>query len=71
MDVNRKAGQSTFVKVNYLFDVNFCQVDTTTGECVAGTSQELSVFNNVFESYFWNILNNGTRLVQVRLYPRQ
>jgi len=70
VDVNRKAGRSTFVKVNYLFDVWFCQVDPATGQCVAGTSQELSVFNNVFESYFWNILNNGTRIVQVRLYPR-
>ncbi len=70
VDLNRKAGGSTFVKVNYLFDVWFCQVDTLTGECMEGTSVELSVFNNVFESYFWNILNNGTRNVQVRLYPR-
>ncbi len=70
VDVNRKAGKSTFVKVNYLFDVWFCQVDPVTHACTAGTSQELSVFNNVFESYFWNILNDGTRIVQVRLYPR-
>ena len=70
VDVNRKAGKSTFVKVNYLFDVWFCQVDATTGLCTDGTSQELSVFNNVFDNYFWNILNDGTRIVQVRLYPR-
>jgi hypothetical protein len=70
VDVNRKTGRSTYVKVNYLFDVNFCQVDTLTGECTAGTLEEYSVFNNVFSSYFWSILNDGTRLVQVRLYPR-
>jgi hypothetical protein len=70
VDVNRKTGRSMYVKVNYLFDVNFCEIDTDTGECTAGTSEELSVFNNVFSSYFWNILNDGTRLVQVRLYPR-
>lgn len=70
VDVNRKAGRSTYVKVNYLFDVWYCQVDPLTGACTAGTSEELSVFNNVFSSYFWSILNDGTRLVQVRLYPR-
>ncbi len=70
VDVNRKAGKSTYVKVNYLFDVWFCQVDPVTQQCTAGTSQELSVFNNVFDNYFWNILNDGTRIVQVRLYQR-
>ena len=70
VDVNRKAGRSTYVKVNYLFDVWFCQVDPLTGACTAGSAEELSVFNNVFSSYFWNILNDGTRVVQVRLYPR-
>ncbi len=66
--ISRKAGKSTFVKANDLFDVWFCQVDTTTNTCSAGTSVELSVFNDVFESYFWNILNDGTRNVQVRIY---
>ena len=70
VEVNRQTGKSTFVKVNELFDVMFCTVDTSTGECTAGTTQELSVFNNVFDSYFWSILNNGTRIVQVRMYPR-
>ena len=37
-------------------------------EC-ASNEVELSVFNDIFSEYFWNILNNGTRLVQVRLYP--
>ena len=43
-----------------------------TGEaCECFTAPiELSVFNDIFDEYFWNILNDGTRLVQVRLYPR-
>jgi len=68
--ISRKTGKSVFVKANELFDVNFCQVDTTTNLCIAGTSIELSVFNDVFEEYFWQILNDGSRNVQVRIYPR-
>lgn len=68
--LNRKTGKATWFNVNFLFDVHFCQVDTTTGLCVPGTEDELSVFNDVFEDYFWSILNNGARIVQVRLYPR-
>ena len=67
VDVNRKTGKSTWVKVNYLFDVWFCQVDPVTHACTTA-AEELSVFNNTFEDYFWNILNDGTRNVQVRLY---
>jgi hypothetical protein len=70
VDLNRKTGKSVFVKVNELFEVNFCQVDPDSNTCVAGTEELLSVFNDVFSQYFWSILNNGTRLVQVRLYPR-
>jgi len=78
VDVNRKTGRSTYVRVNELFDVHWCQVIDSDGNgildendtCAAGTEVELSVFNNVFSSYFWNILNNGTRNVQVRLYPK-
>jgi len=73
--ISRKTGKSVFVKANELFDVWFCQVDVldkdqdgVTDECIEGTEQELSVFNNVFEDYFWNVLNNGTRNVQVRIY---
>ena len=67
--VNRKTGKSTWVKVNYLFDVLFCDIDPATNQCIAGTTEEYSVFNDVFEDYFWNIVNNGTRNVQVRIYP--
>lgn len=68
VDLNRKTGKATWVRVDDLFDVYFCEVDTTTGMCIDGTTEELSVFNNVFEDYFWNILNDGTRIVQARLY---
>jgi hypothetical protein len=68
VDLNRKTGKSSWVRVNDLFDVNFCQVDQTTGLCMDGTTEELSVFNSVFDDYFWNILNDGTRIVQARLY---
>lgn len=70
VDLNRKTGRSTWTNVNSLFDVNFCQVDPVTQACIAGTTEELSVFNDVFENYFWSLLNNGTRNIQVRLYPR-
>jgi len=66
--ISRKSGKSQYVKVNDLFDVNFCQVDTTTGACQGGTIEEISVFADVFEEYFWNILNDGSRNVQVRIY---
>jgi len=57
--LSRAKGKSTFVKANDLFNVWF-----------SGSETVLSVFNDVFESYFWSILNNGTRLVQVRFYQK-
>lgn len=66
--VSRNTGKSTFVRANDLFRVWFCKVDTTTNNCTDTTN--LSVFDDVFESYFWNILNDGTRLLQVRLYQK-
>ena len=83
--LNRSTGKSTFVKATDLFDVWWCDVQEVNddligdndGICEAGEecgcasdAQDLSVFNDVFDAYFWNILNNGTRLVQVRLYPK-
>jgi len=73
VELNRKTGKSTFVPVNELFDVywsgTLCYDDNGEEVCDTFTDEVLSVFNDVFESYFWDILNNGTRLVQVRLYP--
>jgi hypothetical protein len=79
VDLNRKHGKASWTDVRELFDVWFCQVEfvdtdgdgvADTEQCAEGTAEELSVFNNVFEDYFWNILNDGTRIVQVRLYLR-
>jgi len=67
VDLNRKTGKASFIRANFLFDVYYCEVDA--GSCVDGTTEELSVFNSVFQDYFWNILNNGARQVEVRLYP--
>jgi hypothetical protein len=64
IELARKAGKATWMNVNDIFTVWWCDA----GDCT-NTSAEISVFNNVFESYFWDILNDGTRLVQVRLYP--
>lgn len=73
VDLNRKHGKSSFIDISEIFDVYWCQtfVDISGNiVCDPTTVEELSVFNNVFESYFWSILNDGTRIAQVRLYPR-
>ena len=65
--VSRKKGKSSFVRVTDVFMVWFCteMVDTT---CTDSTN--LSVFADLFSDYFWQILNDGTRLVQVRFYQK-
>lgn len=68
VELKRKTGQSTFVKVNNLFNVWWCEVGDD-GDCVGGTTQELSVFDSSFANYFWDVQNNGVRNVQVRFYP--
>jgi hypothetical protein len=65
----RKTGRATWINVNKIFDVWWCDVDPETDACVAGTEVELSVFSDVFESYFWAVQNDGTRNVEIRLYP--
>lgn len=64
LKVSRKTGQSIFVRVNELFTI--CIWDAIQQKCV----DYRSVFNDIFDSYFWSILNDGTRLVQLRLYPK-
>ena len=62
--LSAKTGKRPYVNVKDLFDVYWCDVS----DC-SGTTTELSVFNDIFEGYFWQILNNGARNVQVRIYP--
>lgn len=73
----RKAGQSTFVDAGELTDVWYCPDGSTVApsgghnyDCVDGdgvvvAAVELSVFNNVFTEYFWDINNAGVRVAQV------
>ena len=65
--LDRKTGKSSFVKTTDIFDVYYCTV--VEGVCEED-AVELSVFNDVFEDYFWQIYNDGTRLIQMRFYPR-
>jgi hypothetical protein len=71
--LNRKPGKSTFENINELFDVNYCDEwtqNTDLSWSCTGNWSEISVFDGVFDQYFWDIQNYGTRIVQVRLYPR-
>ena len=73
----RKTGQSTYVNAGELTDVFYCPagstVDPTAGHnynCVdAGGATvpavELQVFDDVFQDYFWDVNNNGVRVMQV------
>jgi hypothetical protein len=61
-----KKGKTTFVKVNDLFDVYYCDI-VTDPTC---SPTEISVFDDVFQSYFWELYNDGTKIVQVRIYPQ-
>jgi hypothetical protein len=75
--LKRKTGQSSFINASELTDVYYCPegytVDPTTGhnyDCVAAdltttAAIEYNVFNAVFEEYFWDINNDGVRVMQV------
>jgi hypothetical protein len=77
----RKAGQSTFVNASELTDVYYCPDGSTvvpTGgnsyDCVfpdttTTTAIELSVFAAVFSEYFWDVNNDGVRVMQVLMKP--
>ncbi len=66
--ISRQTGKSVFVKANDLFNVQFCTIDGATGLCVPDSEYEVSVFSDLFDQYFWQILNDGSRNVQVRIY---
>jgi len=71
--VNRKGGKSVFVDATEIFDVDYCLVeDDGAGglQCVAGTTETLSVFDDIFSEYFWEVNNYNTRLIQMRFYLR-
>jgi len=63
LDANRKNGVPEKVLVNDLFDVWYCLDFDAAGNCIS--SDEISVFDAAFSDYFWNIQNDGLRLLQV------
>jgi len=67
--VSRTGGKSSFVSANDIFEVDYCPVDPTTLLC-SGSTVSLSVFNDVFSEYFWEVNNYKTRLIQMRFYKR-
>jgi hypothetical protein len=75
--LDRKAKRSTFVKATDIFNVWWCDIDyddvdsdNNTDECIAGSEEELSVFNDVFEDYYWKVYNHDTKLIQLGFYPK-
>ena len=67
--VSRTGGKSSFVDATDIFEVDYCPVDPTSLEC-NGPSTSLSVFNDIFSEYFWELSNWRTRLIQLRFYKR-
>jgi hypothetical protein len=59
-----KKAKTTFMKINDLFDVFYCDPGEET------CTNEISVFADVFEGYFWELYNDGTKVVQVRIYAQ-
>ena len=67
LDANRKTGVPGKVSVNDMFDVWVCvEVDTETGDCI--DFDEISVFDDMFAGYFWQIQNQGLRNMQLIFY---
>jgi hypothetical protein len=64
IDANRKTGTPQKVLINDIFMVWL----DTDGDGVADT--EVSVFDSQFADYFWNIENNGLRLMQLIFVAR-
>ena len=59
-----KNKKTTFMKINELFDVHYCAPGTEICNTV------LNVFDDIFQDYFWELYNDGTKVVQVRIYPQ-
>ena len=65
-----KNGRPTAEKVTDMFTVDWCvDGDLATDGQSCSKYVEYSVFDNLFGEYFWDVQNNGTKIVQVRFYP--
>jgi len=65
-----KEASSAAVKITDIFKVDWCTDSLLVNdnkEC--STYTEYSVFDTLFGDYFWDVQNNGTKIVQVRFYP--
>ena len=72
--VNRKAGRSTWVDATDIFETEYCEVeDDGAGgyQCVAGSEETLSVFDDIFSEYFWEVNNYDTAHPAALLPPRR
>lgn len=65
LDANRKSGAPEKVRVNELFYVN---VDLNADGDALDAGEHISVFDGMFEDYFWQIENNGLRNMQLIFY---
>jgi len=67
--VSRTGGKSSFVNATDIFAVHYCPVDLVTLTC-SGPAASLSVFNDIFSQYFWEVNNFKARNIQMRFYKR-
>lgn len=65
LDANRKTGAPEKVRVNELFYVN---VDLNADGDATDAGEHISVFDGMFEDYFWQIENSGLRNMQLIFY---
>ena len=67
--MSRTGGKSSYVEATDIFEVDYCPVDLTTLAC-SGPTASLSVFNDIFGEYFWEVNNLRARNIQMRFYKR-
>ena len=75
--VNRKHGKSAWIGATDIFETEYCLLALDEEgnpieplECAEGTEETLSVFDDIFSEYFWEVNNHNTRLIQLRFYLR-
>lgn len=72
--LDRETGKSVFKKATDIFEVDYCLVEEDGAggwQCIEDSEESLSVFNDIFSEYFWEVNNYDTRLIQMRFYVRQ
>jgi hypothetical protein len=73
VELTRKGGKSEFINATEIFYVRYCadpivlNEEEGTWEC-DGNAVRTSVFDRIFQDYFWEVNNYNTKLIQMRLY---